>query len=94
MPGRSGGRRRSPRKLSPLVFNEHVPNVPENTLGASGLAEGPVTRADKRFKQFVPNMNQDIVFKDRDGYGSVKFMTQVSPITRYLSTLQSCTLIP
>lgn len=36
-PGRGGNRRRSPRKLTPLVFMQHVPNVSENTITASGV---------------------------------------------------------
>lgn len=76
--GRGGWRRRSSRKMTPLVFRQYIPNVPENTLGASGLTEGKITRNDDKFKDLVVNYNPDIVFKDEENTGADRIMTQVS----------------
>ncbi|KAK3578793.1 hypothetical protein CHS0354_030209 [Potamilus streckersoni] len=75
-PGRGNARRRRPAKLTPLVYKEHVPSVSEYTIGASGPADGVITRNDPSFKELVENNNPNIIFKDEEGTGSDKMMSQ------------------
>ncbi|XP_014665414.1 PREDICTED: sonic hedgehog protein A-like [Priapulus caudatus] len=75
-PGRGGMRRKSSHKPTPLVYKQHVPNVSENTLGASGLYEGRITRDDPRFKELAANYITDIIFKNEEGTGADRLMTQ------------------
>lgn len=79
-PGRAGGRRTHNRlrKYPPLVQRQYIPNVSENTFGASGAPEGPIRRHDRRFKELVQNRNPDIEFRDDERTGADRMMTQVS----------------
>lgn len=77
-PGRGIGGPRRFRKLTPLVFKQHVPNVSENTISAAGLLEGKITRDHKKFKDLETNYNEDIIFKDDEGTGADRVMTRVS----------------
>lgn len=73
--GRSRGKT---ERTTPILFLQHVPNVGEMTLTASGLPEGAIARDDGRFKDLVPNYNKDVVFVDREGSGADRMMTEVN----------------
>ncbi|XP_063360677.1 sonic hedgehog protein-like [Cydia amplana] len=76
-PGRGFTNRPGPRhRLYPLVFRQHVPNISEENGRASGPPEGRIIRDDEKFKDLVPNYNPDIDFKDDEGTGADRLMTQ------------------
>ncbi|XP_060839559.1 desert hedgehog protein [Rhopalosiphum padi] len=75
-PLRGPSKFRNPRKMKPLVFQQHEPNVSEYSITASGPPEGRVQRNDSRFMELVPNYNADIEFKDDEGTGADRLMTQ------------------
>ncbi|XP_013106943.1 protein hedgehog [Stomoxys calcitrans] len=75
-PGRGIGGPRRKRKLTPLVFKQHVPNMSEQTLGASGVSEGAIQRESAKFKKLEFNNNRDIIFKDEEGTGADHVMTR------------------
>lgn len=64
--------------MTPLVFKQHVPNVSEDTIGASGAPEGPISRKDSRFKDLVRNDNPNIIFRDEEGTKADRYMSKVS----------------
>ena len=76
-PGRGGIRRRTARKMRPLIYKQHEPNFGEKSLAASGLSKGPVTRKDEAFRRLEVNLNPDIKFKDDEMTGADRLMTQV-----------------
>lgn len=77
-PGRAGFRARRIRRYPPLIQREYIPKVGEHTLGASGRPEGPIKRADRRFRELVEYMSPDIEFRNDEKTGADRMMTQVS----------------
>lgn len=91
-PGRGFTHRHPLRRVTPLVYGQHDPNISENSQQASGPPEGRITRDDEKFKDLVPNYNPDIEFKDDEGTGADRLMTQVSahPIVSVMSFGGKC----
>uniref|UniRef100_A0A8C6T085 Hedgehog protein n=1 Tax=Neogobius melanostomus TaxID=47308 RepID=A0A8C6T085_9GOBI len=75
-PGPGYGIRPRPRKLTAMHYKQFSPNFSENNLGASGRAEGKITRNSDRFNELVCNYNPDIVFKDEENTNADRFMTK------------------
>ncbi|XP_037540801.1 desert hedgehog protein [Nematolebias whitei] len=75
-PGPGYGMRSRTRKLTAMHYKQFSPNFSENNIGASGRAEGKITRNSERFNQLVCNYNPDIVFKDEENTGADRFMTK------------------
>ncbi|XP_035512841.1 desert hedgehog protein [Morone saxatilis] len=75
-PGPGVGIRSRHRKLTAMHYKQFFPNFSENNLGASGRAEGKITRNSERFNELVCNYNPDIVFKDEENTNADRFMTK------------------
>ncbi|XP_068187966.1 desert hedgehog protein [Antennarius striatus] len=75
-PGPGYGIRPRHRKLTAMHYKQFFPNFSENNLGASGRAEGKITRNSERFNELVCNYNPDIVFKDEENTNADRFMTK------------------
>ncbi|KAL7864966.1 hypothetical protein AOLI_G00163860 [Acnodon oligacanthus] len=75
-PGPGYGARPRTRRLTPLALRQHVPGVSETNLGASGRAEGKITRHSERFNELVCNYNPDIDFKDEERTKADRLMTK------------------
>lgn len=86
-PGPGYGIRPRPRKLTAMHYKQFFPNFSENNLGASGRAEGKITRNSERFNELVCNYNPDIKFKDEENTNADRFMTKVRPGLRRSPTL-------
>ena len=71
--------------LTPFQRNEYVPKVSEQTIGASGPAEGPIYRDTPRYHNDLrPNWNPDIEFRDEERTNEDRMMTEVSQLTSSL----------
>lgn len=63
-PGLRYGTRHPHKSGVPLKLGQRIPNISEKTIGASGPAEGRITKSDKRYKDLVTNVNPNIVFRN------------------------------
>lgn len=76
-PGGRGYRRtKITGKLRPMVLGEHVPNISEKNIQASGPSIERITRDSPRFKTLEGNYNEYIDFLDPEGTGACRMMTK------------------
>ena len=76
-PGTSSRTGKETRTTTPLTLKQRVPNISEDTLGASGPPEGLIERDSTEFQELSPNNNADIQFKDEEGTGDDRMMSKV-----------------
>ncbi|KFD51835.1 hypothetical protein M514_07362 [Trichuris suis] len=74
-PSYNFGFRSTIERNQPMIYKERYPNVQETHPLASGPAELRIRRNDVRFKRLVNNTNRNIVFKDEEGTGADRIMT-------------------
>lgn len=67
----------------PLVYGQYIPNRSELSISASGPAEGKISRNSEKFSQLVENLSADVVFKDEEGNGADRIMSQVYSKIKY-----------
>lgn len=61
---------------SPLMLYQCVPDLSENSQGASGPAKGKITRNSPEFEKLEPCYNTAIIFKDEEGTGADRLMSK------------------
>ena len=88
-PGSSSRTGKEPRITTPLKYKQRVPNISEDTLGASGPSEGNIMRNTPLFDDLSPNNNADILFKDEEGTGADRMMSKVGKTRMKLLCMDS-----
>ncbi|CAH0394155.1 unnamed protein product [Bemisia tabaci] len=87
-PGGRGYRRtKITGKLRPMVLGEHVPNISEKNIQASGPSIERITRDSPRFKTLEGNYNEYIDFLDPEGTGACRMMTKGFDVASGVMTL-------
>ena len=61
----------------PFVLFQRMPDIPEESVGASGSFRSVTTRDSPKFQKLVKNYNPGIVFEDEEKSGADRIMTRV-----------------
>jgi hypothetical protein len=77
-PGRANMERKK-GGMSALELRSQVPDADENSIQASGKANGRVKRGTAEYDALITNTNPDIIFKEDVGTGDNRRMTKVKP---------------